>query len=292
MENIELITHKLLESMVDTRLTDVHVELHEKTLKITQRRYKQTIGVHTESSYQIFNYLKHLAHFDVTRRGSQTGVFERVIKNRSYHFRFSAIELPMHKSGVIRLLNVHAVTGLESITDDQEVLLKVERLMKVRSGIVLFTGKTGSGKSTSLYYFVHFLCKRMVYTLENPIERINESWVQLTSTDPIEDVGNLLRHDPDVIVLGEIRSEQEIKALVKAGLSGHCVMSTMHAGSVSQAIRRLVDMGATVDDLNEMLAGIIHQEMVINETGGVHIAFDIKDSSEIKVLISKSSFNS
>lgn len=280
-----MITNRFLINMVVESLTDIHLESVEGKLKITKRRYKETLGEMVLDDTMLFNQLKVFAKFDVTSRGSQTGVFEWIVKKRVYQFRFSAIEQSNHTSGVLRLLNVHDVTDLSMITSDKSVIDKVEALMSSRSGILLITGKTGSGKSTSMFYFLHFLCNRMVYTLENPVERLNPKWVQIETKDPDESVGQLLRHDPDVIVLGEIRSDHEIKALIRAGLSGHFVMSTMHAGSVTQAIRRLVELGVSKMDLIEMLNGIIHQEMVLTQEGKVDVSFDIKNSEEIRELI-------
>lgn len=288
MENIVMITNRFLIDMVVNKYTDIHMECIAGNLKITKRRYKETLYQSTLENTLLFNQLKVYAKFDVTSRGAQTGVFEWIVKGRSYQFRFSAIDQNNHTSGVLRLLNVHDVTDLSMITSDQTVLDKVKHLMNSRSGIVLLTGKTGSGKSTSMFYFLHFLCDRMVYTLENPIERLNPKWVQIDTKDPDESVGQLLRHDPDVIVLGEIRSNHEIKALLKAGLSGHFVMSTMHAGSVSQALRRLVDLGVSEMDLLEMVNGIIHQDMKLSLEGKVELSFDIKNSEEIRNLIKNS----
>lgn len=278
-------TNRLLIDMVINKLTDIHIECVDERLKITKRSYKKTLSEEWINKLDLFVQLKVLAKFDVTKRGSQTGVFEWIVRAKQYQFRFSAIEQSNHKSGVLRLLNAHDVSDLSLITKDKEVIDKIDELMKSRSGIVLITGKTGSGKSTSLFYFLHFLCDKMVYTLENPIERLNSKWVQIETNDPDAAVGQLLRHDPDVLVLGEIRSNTEIKALIKAGLSGHFVMSTMHAGSVSQAIRRLVDLGVSRSDLLEMVNGIIHQEMVVTDEGRVEMTFDIKDSKEIQKLI-------
>lgn len=280
-------THRFLEYVVMHVLSDVHMDYGKDGLHLTFRKHKKTVSTRLDKTLDIFVQLKRLAGFDVSFKGAQTGVFEWIIHDRSYHFRFAAIEQNHHVSGVLRVLNIHQVDDLSAITNDHAVLEKVKTMMNQRFGIVLITGKTGSGKSTSLFYFLNYLTTRMVYTLENPIERINPEWVQIETNNYETALIQLLRHDPDVIVLGEIRSKHDIGALIHAGLSGHFVVTTMHAGSINQAIRRLLDLGVSALDLAEMLVGIIHQDLVSDEKGDFHALFDLRSSDEIKTLLAQ-----
>ena len=278
-------THRFLEYIVANVLSDVHMDYGKDGLQLTFRKHKKTLHSSTESSNELFIQLKRLAGFDVSFKGAQTGVFEWIIKEVAYHFRFSAIEQNDHTSGVLRVLDIHHVNDLSAISEDTAVLAKVQAMMNERFGIVLITGKTGSGKSTSMFYFLNYLTNRMVYTLENPIERINKKWVQIETDNYEASLIQLLRHDPDVIVLGEIRSNKEIGALIHAGLSGHFVVTTMHAGTIRQALRRLLDLGVSALDMAEMVVGIIHQDLITDAKGDVYALFDIRNADEIKTLL-------
>ena len=124
-----------------------------------------------------------------------------------------------------------------------------------------------------------------IYSLENPIERFNTRWIQIETHHFENALTQLLRHDPDIVVFGEVRSASDIEQLIRAGLSGHTVVSTMHAGSVIQAIRRLCDLGASIYDLQDIMTGIIFQTMHA-EKGDVVIDYEIQNQEDIKNILS------
>ena len=157
------------------------------------------------------------------------------------------------------------------------------------SGIILFSGATGSGKSTTMFNFTRIFRDKTLFSLENPIERHYSHLVQMEVNETRSfnfqtGVTQLLRHDPDVIILGEVRSENDLKQCIRCGLSGHLVLASVHSGSIQQTLNRLLDLGANPYDLTQSLKAIVHQEMIYSQED-IKIKYTIESNQEIKERI-------
>lgn len=286
MEQLHLEFNKLLNIAIENLCTDIHISIDSKSQKIILRRHKFLVAEFVSKDIKsLFEYVKYYSRMSlIDRYKPQTVVFSYFLKNFNYQFRFACIETKSIQTGVIRILNMNRIDSIESSIINTKDRAKIIKLFESNSGIILFCGSTGSGKSTTLFNVVSSLENKQVYSLENPIERINDSWIQVEINESLtfsEGITQLLRHDPDIIVLGEIRTEDDIRQCIRCGLSGHLVVSTMHSGAFEQVIRRLTELDTSIEDLEMLLQGIIFQEMK-REGNDVLISYKIKNKREVK----------
>lgn len=278
----------LLRQSLLQKATDIHLDIRKEFQQIIVRRHKQHIE--TVAHYpteELFSYLKYCSNFDLTEhRLPQSGSFSYVIDRKEYYFRFAAIESFNNKNGVLRILNANDLKTLSDCTGDKKAIHAIRTLLRLRNGVILFAGQTGSGKSTSMFCSLAEIVNKQIYSLEQPVERIYDAIIQLDINPKARldfDAGliQLLRHDPDIIVVGEIRSPDEAQQVVRCGLSGHLILATIHSGSAQQVWHRLVDLGCKGSDLRSVLKGIVFQSLGIKRNGGVHVALDIIDQDTI-----------
>ncbi len=291
MTHIDIVLNDLLIKAVSLSISDIHFDLLKNSGRILFRRHKHFVDEYPCSSIvQVFEHLRFIAGFDLSKGNMpQTGSFSYVVDDTVYDFRFASIETFNRKHAVLRILNMNQIDTLNDSVVLKTQQKQIRRLIKESNGIILFCGKTGSGKSTTLFNASKELVDHQIFSLENPIERIHDSCVQIELNETLglnfeEALSQLLRHDPDVIILGEIRSEEDIRQCIRCGLSGHLVMSTIHSGSIQHVLNRLIDLGARLYDLKHVLKGIIHQEMSVNNAGVV-VKYTIEGAKEIQARI-------
>ena len=237
--------------------TDIHIEPGESEVRIRIRvdgsleEYRRVpLAVHSA----LISRLKVLAGMDIAeRRAPQDGRFSlRRPSNRAIDVRAATIPTKLGERMTLRLLamNAHELTmeKLGMLPDD---LGRFEKAIEQPYGLVCLTGPTGCGKSTTLYAAIRKLIHKRsinVVTVEDPVEYVIEgiSQVEVDSADKVsfhKALRSLLRHDPDVIMIGEIRDRETAEIAVRAALTGHLVLTTLHTNSARDTISRLVDMG-------------------------------------------------
>ncbi len=270
MENL---VKYILHLAVKMRATDIHIHPMKQATNIAFR----VDGVMTSiiflpnSLNRIVATLKMKADMDIAeQRLPQDGRFSDTILNNSFDFRVSTIVSPQGENMVIRILPTESsVMGMEQLGFFKEHIELVETLFNEPFGIILLTGPTGSGKSTTLYAGIRKLnlLQKNVLTVEEPIEydipllrqtQVNEK-AGYTFANAIR---YFLRHDPDVILVGEIRDEETAKTAVTAASTGHLVLSTLHTNSAVGAIPRLKDLGVRPFLIADSLIGIVSQRLV------------------------------
>ncbi len=259
---------------VETRASDIHIEPFEDRLRI---RYRYDGVLHEMESPPprlipaIVSRIKIMARLDIAeRRLPQDGRIKLAVRGQEVDFRVSTIPSLHGETVVLRVLDRNAVTfDYEKLGLAPRVVARVDEMLALPNGIVLVTGPTGSGKTTTLYTGLLTLnaVTRKVVTVEDPIEYqlrgINQIQIKpqigLTFAALLR---SILRQDPDVIMVGEIRDLETAQIAIQAALTGHLVLSTLHTNSAAAAITRLRDMGVEDYLLTAVLRGVMGQRLV------------------------------
>ena len=258
---------------VKMRATDIHIRPLALSTNISFRVdgvMTSVLSLPAEMS-RIISGFKLKANMDIAeQRLPQDGRFSETILNNGYDFRVSTIVSPQGENMVIRVLPMEsAILGMAQLGFYEEHISLIQQMFNEPFGIILLTGPTGSGKSTTLYAGIRRLnlLQKNVLTVEDPIEydipllrqtQVNEK-AGYTFASAIR---YFLRHDPDVILIGEIRDPETAATAVTASSTGHLVLSTLHTNSAVSAISRLKDLGVKSFLLADSLIGVVSQRLV------------------------------
>jgi MSHA biogenesis protein MshE len=246
----------VFEDATQARASDVHIEPQEKRLQI-RFRIDGVLHLQTETDAKIASAvvlrLKLMSGLDISeKRLPQDGRFAVKIRNVMVDVRISTMPTQYGESVVMRLLNQGSgILGLDNIGIPAGMLAKLREVIQRPSGMVLVTGPTGSGKTTTLYAALNELntAERKIITVEDPVEyrlhgvnqvQVNEK-IELTFDRVLRAA---LRQDPDVVLVGEMRDEKTVETGLRASMTGHMVFSTLHTNDASSTPVRLLDMGA------------------------------------------------
>lgn len=264
----------VLAAAVDARASDVHFEPSPATLTIRFRVDGVLLPAATlpgEFSANVIARLKVMAELltyrlDIPQEGS--------VRGDAVHpdLRVSTFPTVHGEKAVVRLFNAnHQLTTLASLGFSADHLASLDRILAERNGAILLTGPSGSGKTTTAYACLRHLLQnqpgRNLVTIEDPVEiplnGVNQSQVRPGSEfDFARGLRSLLRQDPDVILVGEIRDRDTAAIASEAALTGHLVLSTLHAGSACGALSRLLDMGVEPYLLTSGLRAIVNQRLL------------------------------
>jgi len=268
--------------------TDIHFYSNHNQVSIDMRIDGVAKRVKSEfSDNKLIRYLQYLANLDIGNlKEPQTGQLEMEVDDNLLSLRFAVINSLNYTDAVLRILN----NKLELDVDHLSLLKKqndyFKSLFELRSGLILFSGPTGSGKTTTLYTLLKSLTNKKIYTIEDPIEIHNDEFIQLeinaeANFDYAQAIRQILRHDPDIIMIGEIRDEKAAAMALRASNTGHIVLSTIHASSASSVISRMVELGVDETHLYEELLSISNQRMMIGEDNQKLIIYEVMDKEEI-----------
>lgn len=286
----------LMHDAIKHQVSDLHFDIREPAT-LLYRRHKVNIKTHLDEHLSsCYEFLRFKAGFDLSK-GSlpQTGAFTYIVEDKEYYLRFSSLETHQRKHGVLRILNMNHIDTLEQSVPKKIVYNFIKRAVNQRHGIVLFSGMTGSGKTTTMFNALKELEGRQIFTLENPVETLHDFCIQMELNEHQDisfetGLNQLLRHDPDVIVMGEIRSEEDIKQCIRCGLSGHLVVSTIHSSSLKASLYRLLDLGVSKYDLQMCLEALIYQEMEMKDSH-VQVTYQTANRKAIASLLEDSKSN-
>ena len=247
--------HTVFDEALRTRASDIHIEPEERTLRI-RFRIDGVLHVQTEADIKVASALalrlKLMSGLDISeKRLPQDGRFHVKVRNASVDIRISTLPTQYGESVVMRLLNQNnGLLRLDSISMPPAVLEVLRRSIHKPSGIVLVTGPTGSGKTTTLYAALNDLnsTERKIITVEDPVEYRLPGINQVQVLEKIDlSFGRVLRaalrQDPDVILVGEMRDQETAEIGMRAAMTGHLVLSTLHTNDVLSTPVRLLDMG-------------------------------------------------
>jgi len=268
--------NQVLTEAIELRATDVHFEPFENELRVRYRidGVLQEATIPSEvKRFQtaIISRLKILSHLDIAeKRLPQDGRIKIRIKDHQIDVRVSVIPMLHGEAVVLRLLDQSAMLlGLEQLGMSLQDRQTFEHILALPHGIILVTGPTGSGKTTSLYAALSQIndIDRKIITIEDPIEYqlsgINQIQVSLKAGMTFaRGLRSILRHDPDIILIGEIRDMETAEIAVQASLTGHLVFSTLHTNDAPGALTRLMDMGIEPYLVASSLEAVIAQRLV------------------------------
>lgn len=269
--------------------SDIHFYVAYKQVKIDMRIDGEVRLVKTKfEDYKLIRYLQYLANLDVGNLLiPQTGQFETEVDGSLLSLRFAVINKLNYTDGTLRILNSRlkvSADNLSSITSQNNYF---KSLLKYDCGLVLFSGPTGSGKTTTLYSLLKSVRNEKIYTIEDPIEVINDNFIQLAVNEQLgfdyaSGIAQILRHDPDIIMIGEIRDAKAAKAAVTAANTGHLVFSTIHSSRAFSCISRMTEFGVNENDLYENLLCISNQRMMYDRLHNRKVVlYEVMDRQEI-----------
>ncbi len=264
----------MIEQAVRQRASDIHIEPMEKQVRV---RYRIDGALYEKAAYNIsllpalVARIKIIGGMDISeKRKPQDGRITQVVDRREFDIRVSILPTVYGEKIVMRLTSKNALSREKSqLGLKPHDLQKFDHILKNPHGILLVTGPTGSGKSTTLYTALSELNKEDVniITVEDPVEAnidgINQVQVNnkadLTFASALR---SILRQDPDIIMIGEIRDQETASIAVQASITGHLVVSTLHTNSAASTITRLVDMGIEPYLIADSTVGVIAQRLV------------------------------
>ncbi len=267
------LVRSIIEQAVRQRASDIHMDALEKKVRV---RYRID-GVLVEKALYdisllpaIVTRIKIMGGMDISeKRKPQDGRITMNIDRAEYDIRVSVLPSSFGEKIVLRLANANALTRTKSELGMRDwELKKFEHIISNPNGIMLVTGPTGSGKSTTLYTALSELNDESVniITVEDPVEA-NIAGINQVQVNPKADLTfatalrSILRQDPDIIMIGEIRDYETASIAVQASITGHLVVSTLHTNSAAAAITRLLDMGVESFLLADSVVGIIAQRL-------------------------------
>ena len=272
---IKLVNEIILEA-INERASDIHIEPFERTLSI---RYRID-GVLQEAAVPpqinrfksaIISRVKILSNMNIAeRRLPQDGRIKFSVGSRQVDVRVSVIPMIFGEGVVMRILDkTNVLYSLTELGLDEETFEQFETLIEKPHGIFLVTGPTGSGKTTTLYAALNAIVgpEKKVITTEDPVEYNLEGVNQIPVDHKVGmsfamGLRAILRHDPDVVMIGEIRDLETAQAATQASLTGHLVLSTLHTNDAASAATRLIDMGVEPFLVSSTLSGVMAQRLV------------------------------
>ena len=271
---VVMLVNSVVEQAVRQRASDIHVEAEQDRIRV---RCRVDGVLYTTATYShrllpaIVARIKIISGLDISeKRKPQDGRFSYTVDRREYDIRVSTLPTVYGEKCVLRLNQKKALThNKRSLGMFDEDLEKFDKILSRPNGIVLVTGPTGSGKSTTLYTALSELNSDMVniITVEDPVEAniqgINQVQVNVKSDLTFASaLRSILRQDPDIIMIGEIRDGETASIAVQASITGHLVVSTLHTNDTASSVTRLLDMGVESYLIADSTVGIIAQRLV------------------------------
>src|SRR5277367_3125427 len=268
--------NQVLKDAIELRASDIHLEPFEDEFRI---RYRidgelQDVPVPTQlKRFQpaIVSRVKILSHLNIAeKRLPQDGRIKIRIDESEVDIRVSVIPMLHGEAVVMRLLRQNAtLRGMGELDMEERELVSFRRILQLPHGIILVTGPTGSGKTSTLYTALNEIndALRKIITIEDPIEYQLKGVNQIQVSEKAgltfaRGLRSILRHDPDVILIGEIRDQETAQIAVQASLTGHLVFSTLHTNDAPGALTRLVDMGVEPYLVASSLEAVLAQRLV------------------------------
>ena len=276
--NVAKFVYKIITDAIDAKASDIHIEPRIGYYVVRVRSdgiLKKVLEIPGSIEQAVITRFKVLARMNIAEhRRPQDGTFSIKYNERMYDFRINTLPVSGKEKVVIRILA--PAVSLKAAGDkmiiagaSDEDIKKIHDMVQSPNGIILTSGPTGSGKTTTLYTILKALNKEDVNitTIEDPIE-IKLEGINQSQVNPKADITfascmrAILRQDPDIILIGEIRDFETLEVAISAALTGHLVLSTVHTNSAAATVTRLIEMGAKDYLVSSTLTGVIAQRLV------------------------------
>lgn len=274
MNSIENLAERIIKDAVRNHASDIHIVPRRSDTLIQLRLSNKLVPrlyLPKEECGRLISHFKFTASMDIgEKRRPQSGAYSCLVDGQMIGLRFSTLPSSYNESLVIRILPQQEQIPFFQISLFPDMTRKLLALLKHAHGLAIFTGPTGSGKTTTLYSLLNetsHMFNRNVITLEDPIEKVNDMVLQVQVNEKAgvsyaAGLKAILRHDPDIIMVGEIRDAETAKIAVRAALTGHLVLSTMHTRDAKGAIYRLTEFGVNWQEIEQTLVAVSAQRLV------------------------------
>lgn len=271
---IDRFLDKLFEFSIKNDVSDIHIETLEKTL-IIRLRIDGVLNRFFKFSKELYpllaSVIKLYGNLDISqKRLPADSSFTKNIFEENYDFRISTLPSIYGESIVLRILdNKNVQKDIDKIGFDETILNELKSILSLNQGLILVTGPTGSGKTTTLYSMLNFLNnnQRKIISIEDPVEYKLAGVVQVNINYDIEldyqkVLKNILRQDPDILMIGEIRDCETLAIAMRAALTGHLVIATLHTNNAHETITRLFDLKAPAYLVSSTLKTVLSQRLL------------------------------
>lgn len=291
--SVEKIAELLIGQAVKNNVTDVHIVPKEKHYHVQFRQYGRLYphrNLSAKAGERLISHLKFMSSMDISeKRKPQSGSFAMNVLQQTISLRISTLPTSLSKESlVIRILPHEEQFQLSQISLFPSSTKKLMALLNHSHGMLIFSGPTGSGKSTTMYTLVEHCAKRFlrnVITLEDPVEKQSDSFLQVQVNEKAgitysTGLKAILRHDPDIILVGEIRDAETARIAIRASLTGHLVLTTLHTRDAKGAIYRMMEFGVSIHEMEQTLLAVSAQRLITLRCpvcGGIRCPHDSQD---------------
>ena len=294
---IVLLVNKIIEQAVNERASDIHIEALEDQVRVRYRidgAMQEVMRYPKDLQSAIVARIKIVSGMNISeKRAPQDGRMTLIFNRVEYDLRVSSLPTTFGEKVVMRIASKSGLNKEKSELGFQEEELKrFDGILKNPHGIILVTGPTGSGKSTTLYTVLNELNGGDVniITVEDPVEADVDGINQVQANEKAgltfaSALRSILRQDPDIIMIGEIRDEETASIAVKAAITGHLVVSTLHTNSAASTVTRLEDMGIEPYMVADSVVGIIAQRLVRRICPKCHVQKQMSDTDKFRLRL-------
>ena len=279
---------ELLEKAIAYEATDIHLIPTKEAYDVSFKKDSQLEKSGTippQLSDRMISFYKFLSSLDISdKRKPQSGSFHKQIQDENFSFRVSTIpSVHLKESVVIRIQKHDKILSIDDLCIEKVWADQLRQMTTEQQGLVFISGPTGSGKTTTLYSLTAHCVNQLnrhVITLEDPVENNHSHLLQIQVNERsgmtyASGLKAILRHSPDVIMIGEIRDSETAKVAVSAALTGHLVFSTVHSKDPAGCFHRMLDFGVSAEELRQTVVCIATQRLVRTSNGKVGAVFEI-----------------
>lgn len=299
---MEELFERIIYHALKKNATDIHLQ-SKKLSTIHFRVYGQLElfeQINQNEMKKLVNYIRFISKIDLNYHlKPQTGHIQYFFQNKKYNLRISNLVGKDNETLVIRILNNHEQISILNLSKIYKVTYFLKELTKKENGLFVISGATGSGKSTTLYAMIdeiYRLYHKNIITIEDPIEIDKDYCLQIELNEKQgityeESLKQILRHDPDVIMIGEIRDERTASLALTCSLTGHFVITTIHASNCINTIKRLENLGLSKLDLDDVLVGIMSQKIKYDREHHLVVVSEFMEKENINQYFNTSGRN-
>ena len=297
-QNVPIINlvNTIIQQAINDKASDIHIEPDEEVVRVRYRIdgiLNELMKAPKTIQSELISRLKIMAQMDISeKRLPQDGRIKVKVQNKSIDLRVSSLPTVFGEKIVIRILDKSRLSlTLDQVGFDEDLLKLFKTLSSAPNGIVLMTGPTGSGKTSTLYAAINFVKSPEINitTVEDPVEYLIPSINQVQVRSEIgltfaRTLRSILRQDPNVILIGEIRDFETAQIAIESALTGHLVFSTLHTNDAASAVTRLIEMGVEPYLVASAVIGVGGQRLVRKICPSCRVAYEIKDQEDLEVL--------